>query len=194
MLWTFLQSFSFIPHTAQRRWFFYIFFTNLACRLPWQPINSAILTKFVCLVKDYPRNISVNFCQNICSGIAIKPYFHFSVYKSMETLSCHSIMHMSNGNKKNLLFVEANVVNISAKFQLHPPNGFRGDDFEFFFWQILNFSCHGNQSNSADWTQFIWLVENYSRNISVKLLSKYLQWYSNKCQFPLFTLLSQWQL
>ena len=28
-------------------------------------------------------------CQNTCSKITIKTYFHFSRYKSMETLSCH---------------------------------------------------------------------------------------------------------
>ena len=35
-------------------------------------------------------------------------------------------------------------------------------------------------------------VEDRSRNISVKLLSKYLQWGSSKCQF--FPIISQWQL
>ena len=34
---------------------------------------------------------------------------------------------------KNILFIEANVMNISAKFQLHPPYGFWGDDFLIFF-------------------------------------------------------------
>ena len=33
---------------------------------------------------------------------------------------------------KNTNFVEANVMNISAKFQLHPPYGFWGDDFLYF--------------------------------------------------------------
>ena len=30
-------------------------------------------------------------------------------------------------------------------------------------------------TNQAIWTKFIWLVEDYSKIISVKLLSKYLQ-------------------
>ena len=38
---------------------------------------------------------------------------------------------MSNGNK-NTSYVEPNVMNISAKFQLHPPYGF-WDDFWIFF-------------------------------------------------------------
>ena len=39
---------------------------------------------------------------------------------------------MSNGNK-NTSFVEANVINSSAKFQLQPPYDFWGDDFLIFF-------------------------------------------------------------
>ena len=74
------------------------------------------------------------FCQNTCSEIAIKTYFHFSHYKSMETLSCHSDEITWAMAIKNIIFVEANVVmNISAMFQLHPPYGFWGDDFLFFF-------------------------------------------------------------
>ena len=53
---------------------------------------------------------------------------------------------MSNSNK-NGIFVEANVINISVKFQLHPPYGFRGDEFFIFFsnvsfrlpWQPIKF-------------------------------------------------------
>ena len=35
---------------------------------------------------------------------------------------------MMNGNN-NFFYVEPNVMNISAKFQLHPLYGFWGDDF-----------------------------------------------------------------
>ena len=67
------------------------------------------------------------FCQNTCSEIAIKTYFHISHYKSMETLSCHkSTWAMAI---KNIIFEAANVMNISAKFQFYPPYGFRGEDF-----------------------------------------------------------------
>ena len=40
---------------------------------------------------------------------------------------------------------------------------------------IWIFGYHGNQSNLAFRTRFMWLAENYSRNISIKRLSKYLQ-------------------
>ena len=39
--------------------------------------------------------------------------------------------------------------------------------FEYFL-QIQPFGFHGNESNSEDWTKMICLVEDYSRNISVK--------------------------
>ena len=68
-------------------------------------------------------------------------------------------------------------MNMYAKFQLHPPYGFWGEDFWIFFSKI--FPLYGNQSNSAIWTKFIWIVEEHF----CKLLSKYLQWDSSKCQF-----------
>ena len=39
----------------------------------------------------------------------------------METLSCHSTESNLAMTIKNILYVEANVMNIYAKFQLHPP-------------------------------------------------------------------------
>ena len=54
----------------------------------------------------------------------MKAYLHFSHYKSMETLSCHSNESTCIMAIKNIIFVEANVMNISTKFQLHPPYDF----------------------------------------------------------------------
>ena len=65
-------------------------FASLAFRLPWQPIKFSGLEKFVCLVEDYPRNISKNLCPNICNEIEIKTYFHFSHNNSVETINCPS--------------------------------------------------------------------------------------------------------
>ena len=43
----------------------------------------------------------------------------------MESLSCHSNESTwATTLKKNTIYVEANVMNIYAKFQLHPPYGF----------------------------------------------------------------------
>ena len=45
---------------------------------------------------------------------------------------------MGNDNK-NIIYVEANVMNIYAKFQLHPPYGFWEEDF-WIFLKIFKFS------------------------------------------------------
>ena len=96
-----------------------------------------------------PQTFIQKFCQNTCSEIAIKTYFHFSHYKSMETLSCHSNESTWATAIKNTHFVEANVMNIFAKFQLHPlygfcivsasfafKNSFWGDDSKYFFTNL----------------------------------------------------------
>ena len=62
-------------------------------------------------------------------------------------------------------------MNISAKLQLHALYGFCFCFFVvfFIFSQIYPFGCHGNQSNSAVWTKFICLIEDYSRKIFEKI-------------------------
>ena len=60
--------------------------------------------------------------------------------------------HMSHGNKK-VLFVEVNVMNISTKFQLHPPYGFWGDDFLIFFRKF-------NLSVAMTTNQIQWFGQN----------------------------------
>ena len=56
---------------------------------------------------------------------------------------------MSKGNKKNISFVEANVMNISTKFSFIPLIASEEKIFDFFFFANLALGCHGNQSNSA---------------------------------------------
>ena len=50
--------------------------------------------------------------------------FQFSHYKSMGSMSCHSNQSSYPTGIKNTTFTEANVLNMYAKFQLHPPYGF----------------------------------------------------------------------
>ena len=50
--------------------------------------------------------------------------FHFSHYKSMETLSCHSNQSSYPTKIKNITFVEGNGLSKYAKFRLDPPYGF----------------------------------------------------------------------
>ena len=48
----------------------------------------------------------------------------FSHYKSMGTIRCHSNQGSYPTGIKNTTVVEANVLSMYAKFQLHPPYGF----------------------------------------------------------------------
>ena len=45
------------------------------------------------------------------------------------TISCHSNKSSYPTGIKNTTFVEANVLSMYAKFQLHPPYGFGEEDF-----------------------------------------------------------------
>ena len=106
------------------------------------------------------------FIKNTYSQIEIKAFFHFSHYKSMETLSYHSNENTwattikkkkkqkrkkkkkqnkktttttknSNNNKKKKKMYRLISINIYAKFQLHPPYGFWEEDFWMFFFFFL---------------------------------------------------------
>ena len=48
----------------------------------------------------------------------------FFSHKSMGTISCHSNQSSYPTIIKNTTYVEANVLSMYAKLQLHPPNGF----------------------------------------------------------------------
>ena len=84
-----MQSFSFIPLTASEKIFEYFFRKfYLLCNQS----NSAIWTKFILIVKDYSRNISVKIKKIYISAVRQQKIadFHFSHYKSKETISFHS--------------------------------------------------------------------------------------------------------
>ena len=51
----------------------------------------------------------------------------------METIGCHSNQSSYTTGIKNITFVEGNVLSKYAKFQLHPPYGFREENVEYFF-------------------------------------------------------------
>ena len=91
---------------------------------PRQPIKSSDLDKS--RVK-HGGPLNKHFCKkksNIPNDLAKIVNFHFSHYKSMETLSCHSNQSSYPTEIKNIPFVEGNVLSKYAKFRLHPPNGF----------------------------------------------------------------------
>ena len=87
-----------------------------------RPVNQsyqAIWTKVQMV--DNSINISVRKKKsNIPSNLAEIVNFHFSHYKSMKTLRCHSNQSSYLNKIKNKTFVEGNVISKYAKFQLHP--------------------------------------------------------------------------
>ena len=77
--------------------------------------HGGLLNKYFCIFFfKYPNDLAeiVNF--------------HFSHYKSMGTISCHSNQssYPTGIKKKNTTYVEANVLSMYTKFQLHPIYGF----------------------------------------------------------------------
>ena len=67
------------------------------------------------------------FCKkisNIPNGMAEIVNFHFSHYKSMGTISCHSNQSSYSTGIKNTTYVEANVLSMYAKFRLPLLYGF----------------------------------------------------------------------
>ena len=89
--------------------------------------------------------------------------FHFSHYKSMETLHCHSNQSAWATAIKNNIFVEANVTNMYSKFQLHPPYDFWGD--------LVGWLCWGLTSQSTifqscrDGAIASWVINQYFRGV-----------------------------
>ena len=70
---------------------------NLAFRLPWPPINISDLDK----IHMFGRGL-------------LKKHFNKTFVKISAVTQ----------TIQNIVYVEANVMNICAKFQLHPPYGF----------------------------------------------------------------------
>ena len=113
---------------------------------------------------------------------------HFSSYKSMETLSCHSNQCSGTRTIKNANFVEAYIISMYAKFQLHPPYSSCEENFWIFFSKIYPLRCYSNQTNKAILTKVALNREDYAINIYVKTKFQYPQINGRNCNFPLFAL------
>ena len=86
-----MQNFSFIPLTDSEEKIFEYFFKNLPFMLPWQPIKFSDFDKIHTNRRGLlKKHFSKKKNQNICSETAKIANFHFSHYKSMEIVSCHS--------------------------------------------------------------------------------------------------------
>ena len=76
--------------------------------------------------------LNQHFCkkiQNIPNETEKIVNFLFSHYKSMGTISFHSNQSPYPTRIKNTNYVEANVLSMYTKFQVHPPYGFGEEDF-----------------------------------------------------------------
>ena len=69
---------------------------------------------------------------NISNETAEKVNFHFSQYKFMGTISCHSNQTYVTGINE-AFYAEANVINMYAKYQLYPTNGFWEEVFKHLY-------------------------------------------------------------
>ena len=101
-----------------------LFFENSLFMLPRQPIKLSISDKSLIKVENYSINFSVKINSIIPYETVEISNFHFSHYKSIETLSCHSNQSSYPTGINNINFVEGNVLCKYAKFQLHPPYSF----------------------------------------------------------------------
>ena len=117
-----MPSFGFILLTISEKKNFEFLFENLPFMSPRQPIKSSDLDKSG--VK-HGGLLNIHFCKkklNIPNDLAKIVNFHFSHYKSMETLSCHSNQSSYPTGIKNKTFVEGNVLSKYAEVRLHPPD------------------------------------------------------------------------
>ena len=92
------------PLTASEEKIFEYFFETLPFMLPWQPIKFSDLDK---IHLNRRGLLKKHFCKkkknlNTCSETAKIANFHFSHYKSMETISFHSNQSSNPIGTKNI--------------------------------------------------------------------------------------------
>ena len=109
-----------------RRRILNIFFKNLPFMSPCQPIKLSYLDKSR---MQHGGLLNKHICEkNQISAVKQQKLsissFPIIISLIMGTLSCHSNQSSYPTGIKNTTFVEANVLSMYAKFQLHPPYGF----------------------------------------------------------------------
>ena len=127
MSWTCMQSFSFIPLMISEEKIFEYFFENLPFMLPWQTIKYSDLDK---IHMNHRGLLKKHFCKknlNIWSETAKIAYFHFSHYKSMETISCHSNQSSYLIGTKNNIIRSPYLQMLCVKYGKNRLHGFRGN-------------------------------------------------------------------
>ena len=128
MSWTCMQSFSFIPLTISEEKNFEYFFENLLFMLTRQPIKFSDLNKIHMNGRGLFKK---HFCKkknlSICSETAKIANVHFSHYKSMETISCHSNQSSYPIETENIIILSPGLSMLYVKFGMNRLHGFRGD-------------------------------------------------------------------
>ena len=151
-----MPSFSFILLTASEKKNIEYFCENIPFMSPRQPIKLSYLDKSR---MKHGGLLNKYFCKkknsNIPNDLAEINNFHFSHYKSMGTISCHSNQSSYPTGIKNTSYVEANVLSMFAKFRLHPPYGKSKKKILNIFTKIDPFCRPDNQSNSPILTKVV---------------------------------------
>ena len=146
-------------------------------------------------MEDYSINISVKkiiypqWLGKNCQFVN----FHFSHYKSMETLSCHSNQSSYPIKIKNITFIEGNVLSKYAKIWLHPPSGFWEMVFKHFYknWPFLPPRQPIKYTDlDKSYMKHRWLLNKHF----CKKKSKYLHWDRKKMKISTFPIISLWEL
>ena len=148
---------------------FEYFFEHLPFMSHRQPIKSSDLDKS--RVK-HGGLLNKHFCKkksNIPNDLAKIVNFHFSHYKSMETLSCHSNQSSYPTEiKKKHNFCRGQCPQQVCQVSASSSIWFLRRRFLNIFTKIDPFCRPDNQSNTPIWTKNIRNVEDFSMNISVK--------------------------
>ena len=147
--------------------------------LPWQPIKFSDLDKIHTNRKGLlKKHFCLKINLNICSETAKVATFHFSHYKSMETICCHSNQSSYPiETKKNT--ITRSPPHIDAICEIWKESASRlqrRSRLKMLMDGRTTDAClYYTTDDGCLPIKVICLAEDYSRNISVKLLSKYLQ-------------------
>ena len=119
-----MPKFSFIPLKVSKKKIFKHFYENRPFLPRRQPIKFTDLDKSRMKRRGLLNKHSCKKNSNIANETEKIVHFLFSHYKSMGTISCNSNQSSYPTGIKNTTFVEANILSMYAKFQLHLPYGF----------------------------------------------------------------------
>ena len=190
MVWSYAYGLDIILELIFVHFFHFVNFVIFRPQILWKCIDSSYL------VSATPYTISCpslcNFAHlffhglKMCMWFEFNPAVNFCHFSTLLTLSVFAGA-TSTSPKFDLFIVEAIVRNNPAKFQLYPQN-----IWGVFFLKNHKF-CLLVAMVTNQIKRFQQKKDMFCRgplNISIKLLSKYLQWDSSKCHFSFFPIIS----